>query len=676
MSVASTYTQYLPPVLWESRGDPGRMLDRSLRIYERILTGIPLSSRVTRTQVTASSATGGVIACASPEDAARFRAGDFVTIVGTAERAEVQRVQGPDLFLVGALAAGPYAAPVVRIADLVVGQRRFRLDERSLIQPGSPIRLQQGPIGETAVVESLDRDDFATLDLGLTGTYGMSIDHMPVNVSDGVVLTRNGRPVRNYEKILDDRAKLLSPWRAPDEFLPWLAQWVALPLRDHWSDYQRRYLISKMVEIYRLRGLKRGMYLYLDIHTNFGDALPRFAIDDGEALIRVDLDPVEPRADLHEIAHAQTVTRGANTVTPLLAPVDMVADTSDRYFVLDQGHASSAPVTPPAVWSMSNTGELPYAGTPALPAPLLSGSPLQRPAAIASNGAGRLFVANQGVAPGFASLIAISSTGAPTIVASSTGAPSFTAAFPVDLLYRSGGDIVVLDRGHYPLGDPPQDPIGAAPSGAIIVVRESPLTVTRHPLPSVERPSAFVLDRAGRYVVADARDQSTTAPARLFRVDPAAGWSETSLLPSTARNPLVFPVGLAWEGPNVLLVLDAGVRWGTAGTVSNRVIAEDAALYRVDLSGPVTITRLAIERRFVSPQKLRRDAAGRYIGVERGEALQGTRVWRRRTNEFGVNVLFSNQRATSVNERNQILRDVVNVVAENEVVHTQGWIDF
>ncbi|MBZ0303572.1 MAG: hypothetical protein K8J31_27785 [Anaerolineae bacterium] len=47
--------------------------------------------------------------------------------------------------------------------------------------------------------------------------------------------------------------------RAPDEFLPWLAKWVALTLRqDLEYDFQREF-IAKAIRLYRKRGTRQGL---------------------------------------------------------------------------------------------------------------------------------------------------------------------------------------------------------------------------------------------------------------------------------------------------------------------------------------------------------------------------------------------------------------------------------
>ena len=54
----------------------------------------------------------------------------------------------------------------------------------------------------------------------------------------------------------------------PDEFLPWLASWVALSLRDDWDDRTKRGFISKIVPLYQKRGTKAGLKEVLELYIN------------------------------------------------------------------------------------------------------------------------------------------------------------------------------------------------------------------------------------------------------------------------------------------------------------------------------------------------------------------------------------------------------------------------
>ncbi|MGH2347050.1 MAG: phage tail protein, partial [Chloroflexota bacterium] len=57
------------------------------------------------------------------------------------------------------------------------------------------------------------------------------------------------------------------PEMAPEEFLPWLAQWVALTLDFAWPVDRQRALIANSVEIYRWRGTRYGLKLHIQCYT-------------------------------------------------------------------------------------------------------------------------------------------------------------------------------------------------------------------------------------------------------------------------------------------------------------------------------------------------------------------------------------------------------------------------
>jgi phage tail-like protein len=64
-----------------------------------------------------------------------------------------------------------------------------------------------------------------------------------------------------------DPRKVADYSRAPSEFLAWLAGWVALSLRDDWTDDHKRKFIAKAVPLYRLRGTKAGVAQFVQTYT-------------------------------------------------------------------------------------------------------------------------------------------------------------------------------------------------------------------------------------------------------------------------------------------------------------------------------------------------------------------------------------------------------------------------
>ncbi len=60
----------------------------------------------------------------------------------------------------------------------------------------------------------------------------------------------------------------LDPLTAPQAMLPFLAHWVAWPMNPRWSIQKQRRLIRQAMEIYRWRGTRRGLRLYLHLYTD------------------------------------------------------------------------------------------------------------------------------------------------------------------------------------------------------------------------------------------------------------------------------------------------------------------------------------------------------------------------------------------------------------------------
>jgi phage tail-like protein len=52
-----------------------------------------------------------------------------------------------------------------------------------------------------------------------------------------------------------------------NEFLRWLASWMALVLKEDWELEKKREVIARIIPIYRMRGTKRGLEEYLNIYV-------------------------------------------------------------------------------------------------------------------------------------------------------------------------------------------------------------------------------------------------------------------------------------------------------------------------------------------------------------------------------------------------------------------------
>jgi len=71
----------------------------------------------------------------------------------------------------------------------------------------------------------------------------------------------------SVERNLDDGWRFYDPHVAPVEFLNWLSGWTAFSLDLDWPEPQKRALIRRAVDLYRIRGTKRGLSLFLRLFT-------------------------------------------------------------------------------------------------------------------------------------------------------------------------------------------------------------------------------------------------------------------------------------------------------------------------------------------------------------------------------------------------------------------------
>lgn len=66
---------------------------------------------------------------------------------------------------------------------------------------------------------------------------------------------------------LTDGWRFYDPHVAPPEFLQWLSHWTAFSVDLDWPDAQKRALVKRAVDLYRIRGTKRGLTLFLKLFT-------------------------------------------------------------------------------------------------------------------------------------------------------------------------------------------------------------------------------------------------------------------------------------------------------------------------------------------------------------------------------------------------------------------------
>lgn len=81
----------------------------------------------------------------------------------------------------------------------------------------------------------------------------------------GVVTAHTPNPP-SLERIISLAHTYFDPYRTPDEFLPWLAGWVALSLQDNWPTATKRRFIDEIAPLYRQRGTQTAMTQILQIY--------------------------------------------------------------------------------------------------------------------------------------------------------------------------------------------------------------------------------------------------------------------------------------------------------------------------------------------------------------------------------------------------------------------------
>jgi len=67
--------------------------------------------------------------------------------------------------------------------------------------------------------------------------------------------------------VLDKRHVFYDPYECPAEFLPWLASWTALVIDMDWPEDKQRAIVKRAVDLFRIRGTKRGLALFLKLFT-------------------------------------------------------------------------------------------------------------------------------------------------------------------------------------------------------------------------------------------------------------------------------------------------------------------------------------------------------------------------------------------------------------------------
>jgi phage tail-like protein len=443
--------------------------------------------------------------------------------------------------------------------------------------------------------------------------------------------------------------RLFDPWTTPEEFLPWLASWVALEfptLQDVplWDEYQRRKVTSTITQIHRLRGRKAGLNKYLDLYA-VGRTRPRVALDDGNRLLAVTPSPGAIAPVVSLVSQGPVVTPdGSVRVKGLTRPQCVAVGSDGGLLVGDIALPSGLPVQlANQVWQLDPAGQYHLAGTPPQPQPIAPGTltPLTNVVAVAvrpphAATPETLYVLDQSQTARLYAIPAPFQDSAATQVTSL--APAGTTIWPVAMAVDPGnGDLLVLDRGDVP---------GAPSAPRVITVRPSPLAVTRTALRTVAEPLSLAAEPDGTLLVGDGGNQMPDGPAQfpgnLVSVDRSTTpWTETPLLPD--GNPLVAPTGIARTRDGRLYVLDAGLKpftpTGPAPFICD--VAEDAGVYRVDLAAsPPSAERISELGQLVYPTGMAA-TEDRLVICDPGQPpVAGVQPFWSRVRPFQVNVVI------------------------------------
>lgn len=95
--------------------------------------------------------------------------------------------------------------------------------------------------------------------------------------------------------------------RAPAVFLPWLARWVGISLRDDWDTDTRRRFIARAIPLYRLRGTRAGLIALLELILGDATNFTVHEFEDPPHFFQVDID--QPDNDPDRLARTDRCVR-------------------------------------------------------------------------------------------------------------------------------------------------------------------------------------------------------------------------------------------------------------------------------------------------------------------------------------------------------------------------------
>ena len=130
------------------------------------------------------------------------------------------------------------------------------------------------------------------------------------------------------ETEIEDFPRHLDVAGAPADFLPWLATWFDLNLKQDWTTQQSREFLRNIVELYQWRGTVHGLRRTLQLHSKLSDPMPQIIEH-----YRASQEPVED-------SEAWTAATGAMDSWLGLSPND---DAPHHFSVVVPGYAIEHP---------------------------------------------------------------------------------------------------------------------------------------------------------------------------------------------------------------------------------------------------------------------------------------------------------------------------------------------
>lgn len=86
--------------------------------------------------------------------------------------------------------------------------------------------------------------------------------------------TVDGSAIDGLEQVIDRMHERFVPELAPQNFLAWLAGWLALTLREDWDELAQRTLIRRISGLYPGRGTRAGIEAMLALYLAAGSSSP------------------------------------------------------------------------------------------------------------------------------------------------------------------------------------------------------------------------------------------------------------------------------------------------------------------------------------------------------------------------------------------------------------------